>query len=205
MPTYQICFIFQSSEDAEFMLRRYTMSYTNPHLIMYIFLPILIFDSSFKMEAHSVFKAIGQVLCMALAGLVVTMLIIGGKCWFFVELSIILNLNCLTLGFMYVLMNYAQGLSSWNIPICLLFGSILSATDPVAVVSLLRELGLKVCTWSSVSKVKISGAPHQVVVLIESESLFNDGTAIIAYGVLLKLSEHQYLPTEESNQCNTLL
>lgn len=54
-----------------------------------------------------------------------------------------------------------------------MFGSILSATDPVAVVSLLREIG----------------APQQIVVLTEGESLFNDGAAIIAYQFFLKIYE----------------
>ena len=51
---------------------------------------------------------------------------------------------------------------------CLLFGAIISATDPVAVVALLKELG--------VSK--------SISTLIEGESLFNDGTALVIFLVL---------------------
>jgi NhaP-type Na+/H+ or K+/H+ antiporter len=48
---------------------------------------------------------------------------------------------------------------------CLMFGSIISATDPVAVVALLKELG----------------ASRRLATLIEGESLFNDGTAMVCF------------------------
>jgi NhaP-type Na+/H+ or K+/H+ antiporter len=51
----------------------------------------------------------------------------------------------------------------------LLYGAIISATDPVAVVALLKELG----------------APKQLSTLIEGESLLNDGTAMVAFYILL--------------------
>ena len=50
----------------------------------------------------------------------------------------------------------------------MLFGSIISATDPVAVVALLKELG----------------ASRRLATLIEGESLLNDGTAMVVFLVL---------------------
>ena len=50
----------------------------------------------------------------------------------------------------------------------LLFGAIISATDPVAVVALLKELG----------------ASRRLATLIEGESLLNDGTAMVLFLVL---------------------
>jgi NhaP-type Na+/H+ or K+/H+ antiporter len=52
-----------------------------------------------------------------------------------------------------------------------MFGSLISATDPVAVVSLLKELG----------------ASRTLSTLIEGESLFNDGTAYVMFAVTLDL------------------
>jgi len=52
-----------------------------------------------------------------------------------------------------------------------LFGSIISATDPVAVVALLKELG----------------ASKKLSTLIEGESLFNDGIAYVIFLVLLQI------------------
>lgn len=51
----------------------------------------------------------------------------------------------------------------------LLFGAVIAATDPVAVTSLLRQVR----------------APRRLRVLLESESLLNDGTSIVAFGLLL--------------------
>lgn len=53
----------------------------------------------------------------------------------------------------------------------LAFGALISATDPVAVVAILAELG--------VSK--------NLDILIEGESLLNDGTAIVVFTVFLTL------------------
>ncbi len=50
-----------------------------------------------------------------------------------------------------------------------LFGAIASATDPVAVVALLKELG----------------ASKKLATIIEGESLLNDGTAYVVFLVLL--------------------
>ena len=51
----------------------------------------------------------------------------------------------------------------------LLIGSILAATDPVSVLALVRTLG----------------APKRLSVLLEGESLFNDGTAIVIFNIIL--------------------
>ena len=51
-----------------------------------------------------------------------------------------------------------------------MFGCILSATDPVAVVALLKELGAK----------------ESLSTMIEGESLMNDGTAVVIFVVLFK-------------------
>ena len=55
------------------------------------------------------------------------------------------------------------------LPVAMVFGALISATDPVAVVALFRAFG----------------APKRLALLIESESLFNDGTAIVVYNLVL--------------------
>ena len=57
----------------------------------------------------------------------------------------------------------------WPWDICLMFGAMMSATDPVAVVALLKELGVSA----------------RLGTLIEGESLLNDGTSIVVFGVAL--------------------
>ena len=51
-----------------------------------------------------------------------------------------------------------------------MFGAILNATDPVAVVALLKEVGASV----------------RFSTLVEEESLLNDGTAMVIFQVMLK-------------------
>ena len=60
---------------------------------------------------------------------------------------------------------YAANSGDWNFWPCWLIGIISSATDPVAVVALLKDLG----------------APKTLGTLIEGESLLNDGSAIVLY------------------------
>lgn len=57
----------------------------------------------------------------------------------------------------------------WSLSAGITFGAMLSATDPVAVVALLHELG----------------AAKQLALLIEGESLFNDGSALVVFIVFL--------------------
>lgn len=58
------------------------------------------------------------------------------------------------------------------IPSALVFGALIAATDPLAVVSLFRRLGV----------------PKRLAVLVEGESLFNDGTAIVLFNLMLAIA-----------------
>ena len=62
----------------------------------------------------------------------------------------------------------------WGWTESLMFGGILSATDPVAVIALMKELGLL----------------SDLRVLIEAESLLNDGTAIVVFELCHKILVH---------------
>ncbi|XP_052204612.1 sodium/hydrogen exchanger 7 isoform X4 [Diospyros lotus] len=59
----------------------------------------------------------------------------------------------------------------WSWKTSLLIGGLLSATDPVAVVALLKELG----------------ASKKLSTIIEGESLMNDGTAIVVYQLFFRM------------------
>merc|ERR1719236_392026 len=93
-------------------------------------------------------KCLGQILILACPGVIIGTVMIGavGK---------------------YV-MPYG-----WDWPICMVLGSILSATDPVAVVALFNTLGVS----------------PRLIMLISGESLLNDGTAMVLFILFMKISE----------------
>jgi NhaP-type Na+/H+ or K+/H+ antiporter len=120
----------------------------DPHLLLYVFLPILIFEAAFAMDVHVFKKTFTNATILAVPGIIVAIV--------------------LSAGFV-VLLNYFEiGVPKWNWTIALLFGAVVSATDPVAVVSILKELG----------------ASKKLGTLIEGESLLNDGTAIVIFMVI---------------------
>ncbi len=121
----------------------------DPHLIFYIFLPTLIFEAAFSMHVHTFKKSFTNAFILAVPGIIVALILTGAFAMLIKGLSI--------------------GLGQWTWPISLMFGVIISATDPVAVVSILKEVG----------------ASKKLATLIEGESLFNDGTAIVIFMVLL--------------------
>ncbi len=119
----------------------------DPHAILFIFLPILIFEAAYAMDLHTFKKTVINSVILAVPGIILALILSAG-------LAILLKvLNV--------------GLLSWEWNIALMFGAVISATDPVAVVALLKELG----------------AGKKLGTLIEGESLLNDGTAIVIFMV----------------------
>lgn len=124
----------------------------DPHLILLLFLPTLIFESAFAMETHLFKRMFSQIAILAVPGLILT--------------------TALTASFAYYFFPW-----QWSWTVCFLFGALISATDPVAVVSLLKEVSSR----------------KRLETLIEGESLLNDGTAIVLftlfYGILSATGE----------------
>jgi len=113
-----------------------------PDLVMFVFLPALIFESGYNLNARQLIKDLIPVLVLAVPGLLLATFIVGFA------------------------LHWIMGMP---LALALLFGALISATDPVAVISLFKELG----------------APLRLTVLVEGESLFNDATAIVLVHILL--------------------
>ena len=62
--------------------------------------------------------------------------------------------------------------TSLSFPLALVFGSLIAATDPVSVVSMFRAIGV----------------PKRLATLVEGESLFNDGTALVLFNLMLAVA-----------------
>jgi NhaP-type Na+/H+ or K+/H+ antiporter len=116
----------------------------NPDLLLAVFLPALLFESSFSMEIHQIKRCMAQMVLLAGPGVVLSTFLLG---------------SAVKLTFPY----------DWSWKTSLLLGGLLSATDPVAVVALLKELG----------------ASKKLSTIIEGESLMNDGVALgLAFGIV---------------------
>jgi NhaP-type Na+/H+ or K+/H+ antiporter len=115
-------------------------------VLLLVFLPGLIYRDSVGLNPHLFWIALPQLFIFAfplvLAGTVLTALI----------------------GFYFFPHN-------WSFNLAMTFGSILSATDPVAVAALLEEVG----------------APPRLKVHVAGESLLNDGSAIVFYAIFSKM------------------
>ena len=72
-------------------------------------------------------------------------------------------------------------LTHWQWLGALVFGVLIAATDPVSVIATFKE----------------AKAQGRLLVLIEAESLFNDGTAAVAFGVVVALASGQQLTSLE--------
>ncbi len=119
-----------------------------PDLVLFVFIPTLIFESAFGLDARQLRRNLGPVVALAVPGLLLSTAIIA--------------------AIMYLAANHLAGVPM-SLVLALLLGSILSATDPVAVIALFKQLG----------------TPERLTVLVEGESLFNDATALVLSKVLL--------------------
>src|ERR1035437_3314573 len=72
-------------------------------------------------------------------------------------------------------------LANWQWIDALVFGALIAATDPVSVISTFKE----------------ANAHGRLLVLIEAESLLNDGTAAVAFGVVVALASGQHFTSIE--------
>ena len=115
-------------------------------LMLGLLVPPLLFEAAFHIRIDDLKRDLKMILVLAIPGVIVTTFLVGGM----VHLGAGVAMN-----------------------IALLFGALIAATDPVAVVALFKQLGV----------------PKRLQVLLEGESLFNDGTAIVMFGLMLTIVE----------------
>lgn len=118
-----------------------------PDVLFFVFLPVLLFEAAYNINYRQLVNSWKTISSLAIFWLLISSLII----WlglFFIFPFIWLNIPFL---------------------VCLLFWTLISATDPVAVLSIFKSI------W----------APRRLTLIFEWESLFNDGTSVALFVVIL--------------------
>jgi CPA1 family monovalent cation:H+ antiporter len=124
-------------------LAQFTTSPVLTHdFIFDVVLPPLLFEAALHIRWHELKRDLLPVLTLSILGVVVAALVVAA-------------------GMAYLL--------NWPIAPALVFGVLIAATDPVAVIAMFKDTGIR----------------GRLRLLVESESLFNDGVAAVLFGLVL--------------------
>jgi monovalent cation:H+ antiporter, CPA1 family len=113
-------------------------------IILGLLIPPLVFEAAYHLNFDDLQRNLKPILILAIPGVLVTTLLVG---------------SVISLG------------AGLPIQMALLIGALVAATDPDAVVALIRSLGV----------------PKRLQVLLEGESLLNDGTVIVVFNLMLSI------------------
>ncbi|SDK01831.1 cation:proton antiporter [Sediminibacillus albus] len=109
-------------------------------IIISLFLPILLGDATLKLPFHHLYHHKKAVLGMALGGTFISFMVIGFSTYYFIGLPI---------------------------EVAFTFAALMSATDPISVISIFKSLGVS----------------QKLSTMMEGESLFNDGIAVVLFKI----------------------
>ncbi len=118
-----------------------------PELVLLVLVPGLVFEAAYHLDIVELRRVFLTAVVMAVPGVLMSA----------AAVAVVLSLIGLPLRE------------------AILIGTIVSATDPVAVIATFKSLR----------------APPRLATLVEAESLFNDGTAVVLFGIALQAMDHQ--------------
>lgn len=124
----------------------------NEEVFFFLLLPPIIFESGFSLHTREFFSNFGGICGLAFAGTAISTFTVGIFVWLCGVVGI-----CTSLPFLHAL----------------IFGALISATDPVTVLAIFQELGVNIDLYS----------------LVFGESVLNDAVAIVMYRTLLNFVE----------------
>ena len=116
-------------------------------VLMQGMLSVLLFAGALHIDLSQLRRYRWQIGALALVGTVASTFVVGVAAW------LLLPWAGIDLSFVY----------------CLLFGALISPTDPIAVMSVLKS----------------AGAPRDLELVIAGESLFNDGIGVVIFALLV--------------------
>ena len=133
-----------------------TKEFDFSELLFNVMLPFLLFAGAISVNVHELLKDKVTILLLASFGVLFSTFTVGtGLFWMIQQPFFGLN----TIGLTYI--------------DCLLFGSLIAPTDPIAVLAMIKKMNL-----SSITETRIAG-----------ESLFNDGIGVVVFLTLLGIRE----------------
>ncbi len=118
--------------------------------LMYGMLSFLLFAGALHININDLRQQAWVVLTLATLGVIISTFIVAVASW------LLLNGLGFSISFIY----------------CLLFGALISPTDPIAVMAMLKSVG----------------TPKSLETKIAGESLFNDGVAVVVFIIILRLA-----------------
>ena len=115
--------------------------YLEPHTLFAIFLPPLLFEAGINIHFRPLQLQWKIISVLAVLGTMISTMVVGYGMHFFLGLPIL---------------------------VALLFGAMISPTDPISVLALFKRLGIN----------------ERLSTIVEAESLFNDGIAVVLFVVI---------------------
>jgi len=132
-----------------FLLNDLSLYQFSPEFFFFVLLPPIIFEAGYSLEKKAFFQNIGTITLYAMFGTIISTFVVG------------------TLTFQFAVRGWITGISKTNPMEALLFGSLISAVDPVATLSIMNNPELQ-C-----NKLLYS--------LVFGESVLNDAIAIVLF------------------------
>lgn len=114
-------------------------------LVFYIILPPLLFLGGLNLDFHELKENFWRIFAFSLPGVLISTFVIGYLMSSLLDIELIYGL---------------------------LFGALISPTDPISVLAIFKDVG----------------APGRLRVIVEGESLFNDGTGVVIFGIVLAIA-----------------
>ncbi|KAK2566775.1 Sodium/hydrogen exchanger 9 [Acropora cervicornis] len=122
------------------------MAVFDPEIFFYVLLPPIIFYAGYDMKKRFFFRNIGAILVYAFVGTTVSCIVFGGTMYAYIKFI-------------------PNNITDFNFLECLLFGALISATDPVTVLAIFHDLHVDVDLYA----------------LVFGESVMNDAVAIVLF------------------------
>lgn len=124
-----------------------------PEIVLVVLLPGLVFEAAYRLEIGHLRRSAGSLAVLAVPGVVISATVVA------------------------LFLHLATGL---RLDLAFIVGAMVSATDPVAVVSTFKRLQV----------------PPALATVVEGESLLNDGTGLVIFAIALQALVHPVGPAE---------